>query len=194
MLASITPLGQRGKRWGWRLTAGSFSIAATASGAGLGAVLGAAGSLTLSSLGAGPRLAALAAVALIALLLDLLSDPLGPRRQVDEGWRYAYRGWVYGAGYGAQLGVGVATIVSSAATYLALVAAFLSGGLARGALIVGIYGAVRGIQPLATRGVTAPQELLELHGRLARRRASARRVVCASLSVILAAALAGALT
>ena len=51
----------------------------------------------------------------------------GPRRQVDERWLDEYRGWVYGAGYGAQLGLGVTTVVSSAATYVALLAAFLTG-------------------------------------------------------------------
>jgi hypothetical protein len=55
--------------------------------------------------------------ALVALALDLSPRPVpGPRRQVDDRWRDQYRGWVYGLGYGVQLGVGVTTIVSSAAT------------------------------------------------------------------------------
>jgi hypothetical protein len=197
MLASITPLGQWGRRSRWRLTAASFLTAAAASGAGLGALLGLAGSAAVpASVGAGPRLAALAATALLALSLDLVR-PLrapGPRRQVNERWRYDYRGWVYGAGYGVQLGIGVATVISSAATYLALVGAFLSAGAGRGALILGIYGATRGLQPLITRRVAGPQQLLELHGRLARWRAPARRVTCGALLAIVALALLGALT
>ena len=54
-------------------------------------------------------------------------------RQVNERWLDDYRGWVYGIGYGFQLGMGVVTIVTSATTYLAFLAAFLShsvlGGL-----------------------------------------------------------------
>ena len=56
----------------------------------------------------------------------------GPRRQVNERWLDEYRGWVYGLGFGAQLGLGVTTIVTSAATYVALFAALLSGTPAAG--------------------------------------------------------------
>ena len=189
MLASITPLGQRGTRSGWRLTAGSFLIAAALSGAALGALLGLVGAVVSDR----ARLPLLAGAALLALALDLSARTPGPRRQVDERWRYRYRGWVFGAGYGAQLGVGVATVVASAATYLALVGAFLSGAPAGGALIFGIYGVARGIQPFATRGVSSPAQLAALHRRLARWQAPGRRAVRASLVAIAALALTGAL-
>ena len=80
----------------------------------------------------------------------------GPRRQVDERWLDAYRGWVYGLGYGAQLGAGVTTVVTSAATYVALLAALLSADAGRGALILGVYGAIRGLTPLAGRRRAQP--------------------------------------
>jgi hypothetical protein len=98
----------------------------------------------------------------------------GPRRQVDERWLDHYRGWVYGAGYGAQLGLGVTTIVSSAATYVALLAALLAGGAPGGALILGCYGAVRGVTPLAAARVRSQRELLDFHRALSRWRSSAR--------------------
>jgi hypothetical protein len=197
MLASITPLGQRGTRSGWRLTAGSFLIAAAAAGAGLGALLGSAGGAALpASAGAGARLVVLSVAALLALALDLaaplLSAP-GPRRQVNERWRDEYRGWVYGAGYGAQLGLAVTTVVSSAATYLALAAAFLCGGAVRGAVIMGVFGAARGVQPLVTASIATPRQLLELHTRLQRWRNPVGSVVTGVLVAIMAAALLGAL-
>ena len=58
-----------------------------------------------------------------AVLLELLPGRMpGPRRQVNERWLDEYRGWVYGLGFGAQLGLGVSTVVSSAATYVAIIA------------------------------------------------------------------------
>ena len=195
MLASITPLGERGRRMRWGHTVTSFMIGATVAGAVAGALLGAAGSLGLpASFGAEPRLMVLAAAALIALALDAGPLPVpGPRRQVNERWRDRLRGWVYGLGYGAQLGLGAATIVSSAATYVALLAAFLAGGPGRGALVVGLAGAVRGATPLLAAGVRRPDQLIALHLRLARWRAPAGRIGHAVLVVILALSAAGSL-
>ena len=56
--------------------------------------------------------------------------------KVNERWLDEYRGWVYGLGYGAQLGVGVTTVVSSAGTYVAMAAAFLVERPVAGAVIV----------------------------------------------------------
>jgi hypothetical protein len=167
MLASITPLGERGRHSRWSVTVAAFLIGATAAGAALGALLGAVGSVLVGGLDAHLRLAVFAVLAGGALVLELspVSVP-GPRRQVDSRWLDEYRGWVYGAGYGAQLGVGVVTIVSSAATYLALAAALLSASVTSGALIVGLFGAARGLQPLAAGGVRRPEQLLALHDRL----------------------------
>jgi hypothetical protein len=192
MLASITPLGERGRRSTWGVTVGAFVIGAGGAGLAAGALLGFAGSLLVSALGPHARLALLAAVALVALALD--ASPLnvpGPRRQVNERWREQYRGWVWGGGYGAQLGVGITTVVLSAATYLALCAAFLAGGAGRGALIVGVFGLARGLQPLAAFRVRRPEQLVSFHARLRRRRSGARAAECGLLAAILALALAG---
>ncbi|HSK98388.1 MAG TPA: hypothetical protein VK891_17305, partial [Euzebyales bacterium] len=66
-------------------------------------------------------------------------------RQVDERWLTTYRGWVYGAGFGAQLGLGVVTIVASAATYAMLAAALLSASWRTGLVIGAVFGAVRSL-------------------------------------------------
>jgi len=172
MLASITPLGERGRRSRWGITVSAFLLGATAAGAGAGALLGALGSIVLP---VHSTVAVLAAAIAVAVVLDGLPRAVpGPRRQVDERWLDRYRGWVYGAGYGAQLGLGVTTIVSSAATYVALLAAFLTASAGSGALILGCYGAVRGLTPLAAAGVRSQRQLLDFHRALARWRAPAR--------------------
>ena len=172
MLASITPLGERGRRSNWRVTVSAFLLAATAAGAAAGALLGALGAVALP---AHPRLAVLLVAIAVALVLDGLPRSVpGPRRQVDERWLDEYRGWVYGAGYGAQLGLGVTTVVSSAATYVALLAAFLTASAPAGAGILGCYGALRGLTPLAAAGVRSERQLLAFHRGLARWRTRAR--------------------
>ena len=45
------------------------------------------------------------------------------------------------------------TVVSSAATYVALIAAFLSASAGRRRVVLGCFGAVRGLTPLAAAGV-----------------------------------------
>lgn len=182
MLASITPLGERGRHARWWLTVSAFLLGATAGGAAAGGILGGLGALVLPrSFSAHARLVVLGVALAMAIALDglPLSVP-GPRRQVDERWLDRYRGWVYGVGYGWQLGLGVTTVVSSAATYVALLAAFLAGGLPAGALILGCFGAVRGLTPLAAAGVRSQHQLLALHRGLIRWRDSVRWGVVAT--------------
>jgi hypothetical protein len=194
MLASITPLGERGRqsRWG----------GATAAGAGAGALLGAAGRLTLGqseggharlAAGGHARLAALAAALLVAILLDLMRAVPGPRRQVNERWLDEFRGWVYGLGFGAQLGLGITTVVSSAATYVALLAAFLTGSALGGAVVLGCFGLVRGITPLAAARVRRPDQLIAMHARLDRWRGGAAYAWPALMTAALVLAGAGTL-
>ena len=172
MLASITPLGERGRRSNWWVTVTAFLIGATAAGAAAGALLGALGSVALPA--HGPS-AVLPVAILAAIVVDGLPRAVpGPRRQVDERWLDRYRGWVYGAGYGAQLGLGVTTVVSSAATYVALLAAFLAASAPGGAIVLGCYGLLRGLTPMATVRVGSQRQLLEFHRALGRWRARAR--------------------
>jgi hypothetical protein len=81
---------------------------------------------------------------------------------------------VYGVGYGSQLGLAVTTVVSSAATYVAGLAALLSASAASGAFILGCYGVLRGLTPLATAGVRSQRRLLDFHRALARWRTRVR--------------------
>jgi hypothetical protein len=191
MLASITPLGERGRRSHWGITVSAFLAGATAAGAAAGALLGALGSIARPAHGA---LAVLAAAIAVAAVLDGLPGAVpGPRRQVDERWLDRYRGWVYGAGYGAQLGLGVTTIVSSAATYVGLLAAFLTASATSGAIVLGCFGAVRGLTPLAAAGVRTPDRLLALHRGVGRWRTPVRWATVGGLAGLFGVALALAL-
>jgi hypothetical protein len=196
MLASITPLGERGRRSRWGVTVTAFLLGASAAGAALGALLGTVGGLLLDGAGSSRTgLLVLAGAIAVAIVLDLRPGPApGPRRQVNERWLDELRGWVYGLGFGAQLGLGVTTVITSAATYVALLAALLIGDPARGALVVGLFGLVRGLTPLITGGVRQPRQLFAIHARLERLRGPAATAVVALLSGLLALAAAGIVT
>ena len=194
MLASITPLGERGRHGHWGVTVSAFLIGSGVTGVLIGALAGGAGALLIpASVGAQPRLAALALSVLVALGLDASGAVPGPGRQVNERWLEEYRGWVYGLGYGAQLGAGVLTVVTSAATYVALLAALISGGAGRGAAVVGLYGVLRGLTPLAAARVRSPGQLVALHRALGRSRVSAARGGMLVLAAVLAVSLAGSI-
>jgi hypothetical protein len=196
MLASITPLGERGRNGHWAVTVTAFLLGAVVAAATAGALLGAAGSVLVGGLSVGARLGVLAGALVVAIALDAGPARVpGPRRQVDERWLDRYRGWVYGLGYGAQLGAAVATVVTSAATYVALLAAFLTADPARGALVLGGYGAIRGLTPVATAWVRTPAQLLTFHARFQGAGRSAARAGCVLLAagVVLAVGLAASL-
>jgi|SRR5579872_4129116 len=195
MLSSITPLGERGRGSIWAVTVAAFALGATAAGAVAGAVAGLLGSLAVpAGVGAHGRLAALAAALAVAAALDgLRRSPLGPRRQVNERWLDEFRGWVYGVGFGAQLGLGLTTVVTSAATYAALLAAILTRDPLAGAAVVGSFGLVRGLSPLAAARVRSPAALFGLHTALARWSARSRVMAIAGLALASLAATYGAL-
>ena len=136
MLASITPLGERSRRQQWAITVAALIVGSAAAGAAVGAALAATGRLL--PLGASSRLVLLLGIAAVAVVLEL--RPFGVRlpthrRQVDESWLLRYRGWVYGIGFGGQLGVGVWTIVATSAVYVAFVAELLARDVAAGLAI-----------------------------------------------------------
>jgi hypothetical protein len=187
MLASITPLGERGRGSHWGITVAAFALAATGAGAAAGALLGLLGDVVLGSgVSEQARLLVLSAGLLLAVVADLTGHVPGPHRQVDERWLDEFRGWVYGAGFGAQLGLGVTTVVPSAATYAAGLAAFLTGRVGAGAVILGCFGAVRGLTPLVAAHVRRPDQLIALHAAIDRRRGTVRAGAPVLLALVLA--------
>ena len=73
---------------------------------------------------------------------------------------------------------------------MALLTAFLTGSVRSGALILGCYGAVRGLTPLAAAGVRSQGQLLVLHRALARWRSRVRWGAVAAQAGVLVIALA----
>ncbi len=199
MLSSITPFGERARGHRYSLTCGWFVVGSAVGGAVLGAV-SALGALALSPVADGSA-GWLMAVAVIAALLCMASDAaVGPiglptlPRQVDEAWLDVYRRWIYAAGFGAQIGAGFTTYVMTAATYLMVFLAVLSGSPAW-AMATGLtFGVVRGLMVTVGSRASTPAQLRDLHRALERWAAPSLRLMVAlqgAVAVSLAAALAG---
>ncbi|MDT7545820.1 MAG: hypothetical protein QOE99_1930 [Actinomycetota bacterium] len=183
MLTSISPLGERARGNRWAVTVTAYVVASVLGGLTTGAAVGAIGSLADV-----PVLVA-AAVCAVAAAADLVHRLPTIRRQVDEDWLTRYRGWVYGVGYGYQLGLGLVTIVTSAATYATVALCLLSGSPVVGAAIGTAFGLVRALPILLLRSADTPDRLRSVAATLERLAAVARRataVVLAGAAVALA--------
>src|SRR3954454_2664819 len=187
MLASITPLGEQGRRRRWGRTVTAFVIASTLGGAASGAAAGALGWLVLRDVSWNGRIGFVAALLVAGLALDLLGKVPGPRRQVDESWLDRYRGWVYGVGFGFQLGAGVVTIVTNSAVWVALGAAMATATPALGAAVGAATGLLRGATILSGARLRTPDELMRFHSRMAAWREPARVTGLAAQAVLAAA-------
>lgn len=209
MLATITPLAEHGRSHRYGTTAAWFVVGGVLGGMSLGAVMALLAAL-VGTLGAtGTELAAVATVGgAVTLLAEVgvggFRLPIH-RRQVNERWLDQFRPWVYGIGFGWQIGAGLATYIKTGAIYLVIVFAALSGS-PETALLAGIvFGLVRGLAVLLGRHITSPVALAAFHRRFmaSDRYALTAIVVCetaatlliaTSLSPWLAGAIAGALT
>src|SRR5690242_15913082 len=157
MLASINPLGERARNNSFAVTVVAYTLGSTVAAAVLGLVLGALGAALLGGVGAGVRLAVLAVGALAAAAVDRRNGRIPSwRRQVNEDWLTGYRGWVYGLGFGVQLGLGVVTIVTTAAVYLTWAAAVLAASPTVGLVVGTAFGLARSLPVLAGARVRTP--------------------------------------
>src|SRR4051794_40818922 len=196
MLTSITPLGERGRGNRWGVTTAALILGSLAAGAAVGGLAGGLGAVLVGGIAIDARLVLVAAALAIGLTFDLRAHGARlptVRRQVNEDWLHAYRGWVYGLGFGLQLGAGAATIVSSSAVYVTFLCSFAAGSVGAGALIGGAFGALRGATVLAGWRVRGPGELASLGRGIRRWKAPARRfglVAQAVLAIVAVAAVA----
>ena len=162
MLASIHPLGERARRRRWGTTVAAYVAASTVAAGLLGAALGAIDRLFGPSASAWTTGVAVVALCALGLAFDLRVGGLRlptVHRQVDKDWLDRYRGWVVGAGFGFQLGLGVVTIVSTAAVYLTFALALLSSSAPAGAVVGATFGLVRALVILGVAGVRRPDQL-----------------------------------
>ncbi len=175
MLTSISPLGERTRGNRWVTTVTAYVAGSSLGGLTTGAVLGAVGSAL-------PTMLVVAAlVCLTAAVADAAHRLPTMRRQVDEHWLGRYRGWVYGAGYGYQLGLGLVTIVTSASTYATFALCLLSGSAAAGAAIGLCFGLVRGLPLTQLRHADSPARLRTAAARLEALSTTASRATVAVL-------------
>ena len=182
MLGSITRLGESGRNARWWVTVTWFGAGAVVAGALVGWLMGWLGTALTSVVGSRQAALALALLAAAGVAADVRLGGLRlptVRRQVDDRWLARYRGWVYGVGFGFQLGLGVVTVVTTSAVYVAFAAAALSGSPAAGALIGAAFGAVRWLSVLPGGRVRAPADLVRMDGRLRRWEPVGRRVTLA---------------
>ncbi len=135
------------------------------------------GSLHLSSVEAG--LVALAA-ALVASISDAgvarLKLPLH-RRQVNERWLDQYRPWVYGVGFGWQIGAGLTTYITTAAVYLMIVLGALTGKPLAALFLGAGFGLFRGLAVFLAGRLKTPSDLRAFHRRFMAVGPAADRVV-----------------
>lgn len=187
MLSSISPVGEASRRQRWGVTVAAHLFGSALGGSLVGATLGTWGRLVSAASWGRWTLVILGLAALAGATLDA-GRPRTPlpswQRQVDERWLDTYRGWVYGVGYGFQLGTGVMTIVPSALTHVAFLAAALTGSTRLGGVIGLTFGVVRAV-PLALAGAAkTPHRLRSMHRRIDAARAPVTRAGVAAQFVL----------
>ena len=178
MLTSITPLGERGRGNRYAVTLTAYVLGCLLGGATTGAALGLVG----SALPGLPALVLAGALCLLAAVLDLRGFRLG-RRQVDEDWLARYRGWVYGLGFGYQLGLGVVTVVTSAATLAVLGLAVLTQSVLGGLALGLVFGGARAVPALLLGRATSHGDLRALAAGLERQAPLAARTTAVALAL-----------
>lgn len=193
MLSQINPIAEagRGRRYGH--TATWFVAGATVGGATLGAVCAAAAAaIDRTGLSARGAPAVVAASALVAALIDTRLLGFGPpflRRQVNEDWLNRYRPWVYGGGFGWQIGVGFTTYVMTAAVPLVVICAAASATPWFAFALATMFGFARGLTVLSSAALRTQKALYDFHRRFAERGEPLRRtVIVVQLAVAVAAA------
>src|SRR5215510_6704053 len=169
MLSQITPIGEASRGYRYTATARWYVLGALAGGASLGgamallAIVVRAVDATSSALLLGAAVAAL-----VGAVVDSGVLGFGPPfflRQVNELWLGKYRAWLYGTGFGWQIGAGVVTYIMTAAVFVTIALGALTAGPVA-ALVVGVtFGLVRGLAVYLTARVRSTVDLHELHRR-----------------------------
>lgn len=170
MLSTVTPMAEKARGHRYGVTATWFVLGAGLGGATLGvAAAGLAAAVSTLSLPASASFGAAAALAALAALVDAGTFGRRPpffRRQVDDAWLAKYRAWVYGAGFGWQIGVGLATYIMTAGVVLTVALAVLTASPLAAFGIGVAFGLARGLVVLLGARLRSPAALGALHARL----------------------------
>jgi hypothetical protein len=169
MLSQLTPVGEASRGYRYRTTAAWFVAGAIVGGATLGAVMAAlAAAVSTTGASSATLLGIAAGLAVLGAAVDSGVLGFAPpffKRQVNEYWLSKYRAWVYGSGFGWQIGAGVTTYIMTAAVFLTVAFGALTAG-PWAALGLGVaFGLARGLAVLLTAGSRSTTELFALHRR-----------------------------
>jgi hypothetical protein len=167
MLATITPLAEQGRCHRYRTTAAWFVVGSIIGGATLGLVMAL---LAAGAAAAHASTSVLAAIAAAASVATLAADArIGGfrlpvhHRQVNERWLDQFRPWVYGAGFGWQIGAGVTTYIKTCAVYLMVVLGALTASPTTAVVVGVVFGLVRGLAVFLGRQITSTTALAAFH-------------------------------
>lgn len=170
MLSSITPMTEAGRGYRFRSTAAWFLAGGMVGGLAIGSLAAVGAALVRV---ADPSdsvrygVAALAAVLTAGIDLGAFGIELPIfKRQVNDAWLRRYRSWVYGAGFGVQIGFGLATYIMTAGVFLTIALAVLTGSPAAALGVGATFGLVRGSAVYLGRTGTTPAALGKVHERL----------------------------
>ena len=169
MLSTVTPLAEAGRGHRYAYTASWFVVGAAVGGATTG-VLAAGLAALVSTVSLEPT-TVLGIVAVAALAGAAVDGGLAGRRppfhkrQVDEAWLQQYRAWVYGAGFGWQIGTGLATYIMTTAVFMVIAVAALTGVPAVAFGLMVLFGLLRGLIVLLGARITSPARLASFHRR-----------------------------
>jgi MFS family permease len=188
MLSQLTPVAERARGNRFRVSSAWFMLGALTGGATLGA--GVAGLTAVVRAIEFPSEVAAAAAALVALsaaALDARVLPWAPpffRRQVNEDWLTSYRSWVYGLGFGWQIGAGITTYVMTSAVFVLIALGALSASPWIAFAAAMTFAIVRGLAVFASAFCSTYEELLSFHRRMAMNEPLARRGVVGVLVLV----------
>ncbi len=188
MLSQLNPLAERSRGQRYPVTATWFVLGALAGGATLGAAMMAL-AVVVDALGVGAAAAAgtAAVIALAGAASDAHVLPWSPpfnRRQVNEDWLPRYRGWLYGVGFGWQIGTGVATYIMTAAVFVMIAFGALGASVWIALAVALTFALVRGVVVLATARFDTFDGLAAFHRRFHALGPVVRRAVIATQVVV----------
>ena len=200
MLSQLTPVGEASRGYRYRTTASWFITGAVVGGAMLGGVMAAlAAAVAALEVSSVVLLGVAAGLAVVAAAIDGGVFGVAPpffHRQVNEYWLGRYRAWVYGSGFGWQIGTGVTTYIMTAAVFLTIAFGALGAGPVAALLIGVTFGLTRGLAVLLTARLRTTAELFTLHRRFDALAEPVRRaviVVQLAVAVVAAGAAGGVL-
>lgn len=170
MLSTITPMAERARGHRYGVTATWFVVGAVLGGATLGlATAGVAAGVDALDLSRSATFGVAAVLASLAALVDAGAFGRRPpffKRQVDDAWLSKYRAWVYGGGFGWQIGLGLATYIMTAGVVLTALLAGLTASPWAAFGIAVAFGLSRGLVVLLGARLRSPADLGALHARL----------------------------